>query len=241
MDNAPRGGQRELPGSRPCALDRMDQLANGVHKIGGSSHATVVDRDARSFDRRRRPFYEARTAPVVKAIRERFPGKPLSLRDSDSPPSRPLPGGGIGAFMAQVAPSLSARFPREIFMRAWPRRRTRDSPTVWKKPKAVVIESFGGGPRVLTDGAAGLKFIHADFHAEVLVVVYLPTDKIVIEADHISPRNGQVRAAPLVKEFVAGLDQIELDVATIVGIHGDSARPQAARAAAQGSDKPAAS
>ncbi len=60
-------------------------------------------------------------------------------------------------------------------------------------------------------------------HAEDIVVVYLPADKMVIEADHISPRSGQVRPAPLVKEFVAGLDKLGLDVATIVGIHGDSA------------------
>jgi len=55
---------------------------------------------------------------------------------------------------------------------------------------------------------------------------------MIIEADHISPRKGQVRAAPLVKEFVASLDQLSLDVATIVGIHGDSASAQAVRAAA---------
>jgi glyoxylase-like metal-dependent hydrolase (beta-lactamase superfamily II) len=70
-------------------------------------------------------------------------------------------------------------------------------------------------------------------HAADLVVIYLPAEKLLIEADHISPRNGQVRAAPAVKEFVAALDKLNLDVSTIVGIHGDSATLQAARAAAQ--------
>ena len=37
--------------------------------------------------------------------------------------------------------------------------------------------------------------------------------------------------APLVKEFVAGLDKLAIDVATIVGIHGDSAPMQATRGA----------
>jgi hypothetical protein len=64
--------------------------------------------------------------------------------------------------------------------------------------------------------------------------IYLPAEKIVIEADHISPRNGQVRTAPLVIEFITALDKLNLDVGTIVGIHGDSATIQAARAAAQG-------
>jgi hypothetical protein len=59
-------------------------------------------------------------------------------------------------------------------------------------------------------------------------------EEMVIEADHISPRDGKVRPAPLVKDFVAGLDKLHLDVATIVGIHGDSASIQATRAAATG-------
>ena len=67
------------------------------------------------------------------------------------------------------------------------------------------------------------------------MVVYLPAEKIIIEADHISPRKGEVRPAPMVKEFVPALDMLNLDVATIVGIHGDSATLQAARAAAQAS------
>jgi hypothetical protein len=55
---------------------------------------------------------------------------------------------------------------------------------------------------------------------------------MLIEADHISPRNGQVRSAPVVKEFVDALDKLNLDVVTIVGIHGGSATLQAARSAA---------
>jgi hypothetical protein len=64
-------------------------------------------------------------------------------------------------------------------------------------------------------------------------VVYLPGENLLIEADHISPRNGQVRPAPAVKEFVDKLDKLNLDVTTIVGIHGDQASMQAARAAAK--------
>ena len=95
------------------------------------------------------------------------------------------------------------------------------------------VAPVGGGPRVLTDGTRRVEvYPLPTSHAEDLVVVYLPAEKIVIEADHISPRNGQVRPAPAVKEFMAGLDRLNLDVATVVGIHGDSAPIQAARAGA---------
>ena len=86
----------------------------------------------------------------------------------------------------------------------------------------------------MTDGSRRVEvYPMPTSHAEDIVVIYLPETKMLIEADHISPRNGQVRAAPLVKEFVAELDKLNLEVATIVGIHGDSATLQATRAAAQ--------
>jgi glyoxylase-like metal-dependent hydrolase (beta-lactamase superfamily II) len=106
--------------------------------------------------------------------------------------------------------------------------------TLEKQKSGAVIEAFGGGPRILTDGTRRVE-VHPlpTSHAEDLVVVYLPESKLLIEADHISPRNGQVRPAPAVKEFVNALDKLNLDVATIVGIHGDSAPIQAVRAAAK--------
>jgi hypothetical protein len=64
-------------------------------------------------------------------------------------------------------------------------------------------------------------------------VIYLPKEKLLIEADHISPRNGEVRPSPRVKEFVQQFDKLNLDVATIVGIHGDQASLQATREAAK--------
>src|SRR5258708_24589402 len=59
----------------------------------------------------------------------------------------------------------------------------------------------------------------------------ISTFRSSLPRDLTQPRNGQVRAAPAVREFITDLDQLNLDVATIVGIHGDSATPQAARAA----------
>ena len=46
-------------------------------------------------------------------------------------------------------------------------------------------------------------------------------------------RNGEVRPGPRVKEFVQQFDKLNLDVATIVGIHGDQASLQATREAAK--------
>ncbi|HEY7221004.1 MAG TPA: MBL fold metallo-hydrolase [Candidatus Binatia bacterium] len=217
---------------RPASIE-WRQLADGVHKIGGSSHATIVIEMRDYLVAVEGPLYEARTAPVVKAIKERFPGKPIRYV---IPTHHHLDhAGGIRAFMAEGAIVVSPFNAREFYIRVAQAPHTRQPDSLEKTRTPVVIESFGGGPRVLTDGVRTVEvYPLPTSHAEDLVVVYLPAEKIVIEADHISPRNGQVRSAPAVKEFIEGLDRLNFDVATIVGIHGDSAPIQAARAAAQG-------
>jgi glyoxylase-like metal-dependent hydrolase (beta-lactamase superfamily II) len=212
------------------------KLADGVHKVAGGSHATIVIEMRDYLVAVEGPLYEARTLPVVKSIKERFPGKPLRYA---IPTHHHLDhSGGIRALMAEGATLVVPFAAKDFYTRVAtaPHRRQPDS--LERNRRAVVIEAFGGAARVLTDGSRRVE-VHPmpTSHAEDIVVVYLPTDKIVIEADHISPRGGQVRPAPLVKEFVAGLDKLGIDVATIVGIHGDSAPIQAARTAAQSGQK----
>ena len=212
------------------------KLADGVHKVAGGSHATIVIEMRDHLVLVEGPLYEARTAPVVKSIKERFPNKPIRFA---IPTHHHLDhSGGIRAFMAE-GPALVVPFSaKDFYTRVAKSPHTRQPDSLEKSRRAVVIEAFGGAARVLTDGTRRVE-VHPmpTSHAEDIVVVYLPADKIVIEADHISPRGGQVRPAPLVKEFVAGLDKLGIDVATIVGIHGDSASMQATRVAAQGGKK----
>jgi glyoxylase-like metal-dependent hydrolase (beta-lactamase superfamily II) len=212
------------------------KLADGVHKAAGGSHATIVIEMRDHLVAVEGPLYEARTAPVVKSIKERFPGKPI--RYVISTHHHLDHSGGIRALMAEGATMVVPFTAKDFYTRVAKAPHTRQPDSLERNRRALVIEAFGGAARILTDGSRRIE-VHPmpTSHAEDIVVVYLPADKMVIEADHISPRDGQVRPAPLVKEFVTGLDKLGIEVATIVGIHGDSASMQATRAAAQGGKK----
>ena len=217
---------------RPPSIE-WNRLGDGVHKIQGVGHATIVVEMRDHLVIVEGPLYEERTAPLVKSIKEKFPNKPIRYV---VPTHHHLDhAGGIRAFMATGATVVVPFSAKEFYARVAKSSHSRKPDSLEKNQAGAVIESFGGGPRILTDGTRRVEIYPLPTsHAEDLVVIYLPADKILIEADHISPRNGQVRGAPLVKEFLSALDKLNLDVSTIVGIHGDSATLQAARTAAQG-------
>lgn len=208
-----------------------NRLGDGVHKLQGTGHATIVVEMQDHLVVIEGPLYEERIAPVVKSIKEKFPNKPIRYV---IPTHHHLDhSGGIRAFMATGATVVTPFSAKEFYSRVAKSSHRRRPDSLEKNNTGAVIESFGGGPRILTDGKQRVEVhLMPTSHAEDLVVIYLPAEKILIEADHISPRNGQVRAAPPVKEFVAARDKLNLDVTTIVGIHGDSATLQATRAAA---------
>jgi glyoxylase-like metal-dependent hydrolase (beta-lactamase superfamily II) len=208
------------------------QLAPGVHKIQGGSHATILVEMRDYLVAVEGPLYEARTAPVIKSIKERFPGKLIRYA---IPTHHHLDhAGGIRAFMAESAAIVVPFNARAFYEKVARAPHARNPDSLERNKRAVVIEAFGGGHRVLSDGARQVE-VHPlpTSHADDLVVVYLPKERLLIEADHISPRNGQVRPGPRVKEFVQELDKLNLDVATIVGIHGDQASLEAARTASK--------
>ena len=225
------GNVSYLDFGRPPSVE-WHRLADGVHKIQGVGHATIVVEMGDYLIAVEGPLYDQRTAAVVQSIKDKFPDRPIRYV---IPTHHHLDhAGGIRAFMATGATVVVPFAAREFYRRVASAPHTRNPDSLTKQPTGVVIEAFGGGPRILSDGQRRVEVHPLPLpHAEDMVVIYLPAEKIIIEADHISPRKGEVRPAATVGEFVPALDRLNLDVVTIVGIHGDSATLQAARAAAQ--------
>ena len=225
------GGVSYQDMGRPAEIQWV-QLAPGVHKIQGSSHATIVVEMRDYLVAVEGPLYEERTAPVIKSIKEHFPGKPIRYV---IPTHHHLDhAGGIRAFMAEGA-TIVVPFNAEKFYEKVARApHTRRPDSLERDKSVVIVEAFGGGTRVIGDGTHSVEVYPLPLpHADDLVVVYLPKERLLIEADHVSPRDGQVRPGPRLDEFIPALDKLKLDVATIVGIHGDQASLAAARAAAK--------
>jgi glyoxylase-like metal-dependent hydrolase (beta-lactamase superfamily II) len=209
------------------------QLAEGVHHVLGTSHNNVIIEMRDHLVIVEAPLYEARSQTVIKAIKERFPTKPMRYI---IPTHFHLDhSGGIRGFMAEGAIVVAPAIATDFYMRVAKAPHTARPDSLEKKGRAVMIESYAGDRRVLTDGSRQVEiYLMPTSHAEDLQVVYLPREKILIEADHVSPRKNKVAPGPRVDEFLQGIERLKLDVTTIAGIHGDTGNMEGLRAAAKG-------
>jgi glyoxylase-like metal-dependent hydrolase (beta-lactamase superfamily II) len=207
------------------------RLADGVHLAVGTSHNSVIVEMRDHLVVVEAPLYEERSQAVIKTIKERFPAKPIRYI---IPTHFHLDhSGGIRAYMAEGAIVVAPAISTEFYTRVAKAPHTLRPDSLEKTRRAVVIDSYTGH-QVLTDGSRQVEIYPLPTaHAEDFQVIYLPREKILIEADHVSPRKNKFRPGPLPIELLKGIEKLKLDVTTIVGIHGDTADIQALRAGAK--------
>ena len=79
--------------------------------------------------------------------------------------------------------------------------------------------------RVITDGTMTLE-IHLmkdNLHAEGLLMVYIPSEKMIVQADAFAPRPGAKplpAPSPITINFVDNVRRLKLDVQKVVHVHG---------------------
>lgn len=216
----------------------MARLADGVFSAGGTSHNTIVIEMRDYLIVVEAPLYDQRSQAVIRAVKERFPAKPIRYL---------IPthfhidhAGGVRGYMAEGAIVAAPELDRQFYACLAHAPHTLRPDALEKNGRLVTIESADGA-RTLTDGSRTVVIYPlANSHADDMQVVYLPREKILIEADLANPRKNQVRAGPGARELLAGIEKLGLDVATIAGIHGDTADLAALKTAAQAAPAPEA-
>jgi len=109
-----------------------------------------------------------------------------------------------------------------------------------RRQRAPRIEGVGA-KRVITDGTRTVELHHIteNRHSKSMLVVYLPKEKILIQADLFGPPATPPAAGapppvfPHAANLVQNIERLGLQVDTIVPIHGRVASMSDLRAAAQ--------
>jgi glyoxylase-like metal-dependent hydrolase (beta-lactamase superfamily II) len=109
----------------------------------------------------------------------------------------------------------------------------------WKTPRPPMFRTFDER-YVLTDGTRRLEVHHVagSAHATDLAMVYLPAEKMLVEADVFTPSAADAPAPAAVNATALNLYhnvvRLRLDVQTIVALHGSRLGSMAELAAAAG-------
>ncbi len=214
---------------------KVDRAAEGVWFVAGGSHhsAAVEMRDhVILFEC---PLGDGRTQAVIEAVKKTIPGKPI--RFAVNTHHHFDHAGGLRACAAEGAAIVTHAMNKPYFEQAYAAPRTLEPDALARSGKKAEFVTFED-KHVLSDGARTLELhlVKDNAHNAGLIVGYLPKEKILIVADAFSPREPitavPARLNPFTTNLWANLQQLKLDVDTVIPIHGRMVKVEELRLAA---------
>jgi glyoxylase-like metal-dependent hydrolase (beta-lactamase superfamily II) len=179
---------------------------------------------------------DARSHAVMAEVKRLVPAKPLRYVVNSH--AHFDHSGGLRAFAAEgvtiVTHDVNQPFIEQVL--ALPHQINPDS--LAKSNRKATVEGFSDA-RIMTDGKQRLELHHirGNNHHDGLLMAYLPSVKVLVQADAYHPRPGAKWAYPSPPQFTVNLYEnvrrLELDVDRVLHIHG-GIEPFAAVAKAAG-------
>lgn len=200
-----------------------EKAADGVWFIAGGSHHSVAVEMRDHVILFECPLGDARTLAAIDAVKKAIPGKPI--RYAVNSHHHFDHSGGLRACAAEGATIVTHAMNKPYFEQAYAAPRTLTPDALSRSGKAAAFLAIAD-KHVLTDGTRTLELhrVKDNAHNDALIVGYLPKEKILIVADAFSPREPvtavPARLSPFTTNLWANLQQLKLDVDTVLPIHG---------------------
>ena len=200
-----------------------DKAADGVWFMAGGSHNSVAIEMADHMMLVESPLFDGRALPLIAEVKKLVPGK--GIRYVVNSHHHFDHAGGLRAAAADGAEIIASAAARPYFERIMANP-NRISPDAFEKSGKRATVSGVDGKRVFTDGKRVVEvyFIDGSVHAQGFLMVYLPAEKLLIEADAFTP--GPPGAAPPATpngnnvNLVQNIERLKLNVERILPLHG---------------------
>ncbi len=213
------------PDAVRSATERVttDKVAEGVWFVAGGSHNSVAIEMKDHIVLMESPLGDYRAAPVIEAVKKLAPGKPIryvvnSHNHFDH-------SGGLRAAVAEGATIVTQAGNKAYFAKAFATKAA-ISPDLLtksgKKAKFMLVKDKA----TLTDGKRVIELhrITDSVHNDTFLMAYLPSEKLLIEADAFTP--GAAGAPPPATpnannvNLVQNIERLKMSVDRILPLHG---------------------
>jgi glyoxylase-like metal-dependent hydrolase (beta-lactamase superfamily II) len=214
----------EVKNFSPPPIDvEVEELATGVYYLKGGSHHSILIDQTDHLVVVEGPQNEARGAAVIAKAKELVPNKPI--RYVINTHVHFDHSGGLRPFVADGATVVTHEVARPFYEAAWANPRTLGPDAMSTSGKTATFETVSD-KHVLTDGQRPIE-IHAitgNGHADGFLMVYLPNEKILTEADAYTPApvgaDAPATPNPFHVNLYENIMRLNLDVTTLAPIHG---------------------
>ncbi len=200
-----------------------EKVADGVWHLAGGSHNSVLIEMKDHLVLIETPLYDGRSAAVLAEAKKLAPGKPIrfvvnSHHHFDH-------SGGLRTAVADGATLITNGPAKAWFDKALANPNRINPDALAKSGRSATVEGVAGR-RTLTDGQRTVEILEivGSVHAKGFLMVYLPQEKLLIQADAYTPSapNMPTPAQPNANHvvLVQNIEQNKLNVERILPLHG---------------------
>ena len=216
----------EPPAAAPAAAPvtvTVEKLANGVYYLkGGTHHSLAIDQKDHIVVIEG-PQNEERSLAVIAKVKETIPNKPIRYLINTHVHFDHS--GGVRTYVDEGATIVTHEMNKPYYEKAWAAPHTLSPDRLAQSKKTATFETFTD-KHVLTDGGRTIEVhqIAGSGHNDAFAMIYLPAEKILVEADAFTPAAADVPPPAMPNPFSVNLHEniqrLNLDVRQIAALHG---------------------
>ena len=200
------------------------KIGDGIWFAGGGSHHSVIVEFDKFITVIEAPQNEARSLAVIEQAKALAGNKPI--RYVVNTHHHFDHAGGLRTYVAEGATVITDASNKTYFERSFAAPATLVPDTQAKARRKPMIQTVADrGKYVISDGKQSIEVYgtRGDSHTDELLFAYLPSAKVLVEADSFAPGPGNELADE--QALNRNIEQQKLEVLTIVGIHGSGPVP----------------
>ena len=201
-----------------------EKMADGVWFLAGGTHNSVLVEFPDYAVMVESPLNDARAAAVMEEAKKLIPEKPIKYLINTH--NHFDHAGGVRYFVAEGVTVITQQANKPFYQQAWKAPRTLDPDRLAQNPKKANFITVKD-KYVLTDAGRSLEIYHVDGdnHNADIMIVYLPKEKVLVEADDFTPAPPNApstgpRAHAGTVLLYGYVQKLNLDVQMIAPLHG---------------------